>query len=81
MEGSGTSKVELKKVGGELVPSWDGAAERFEEYHVRSQIYVNGVETWKQPQRLANLVQALVGTAWSTVMNLSETEREPPAKL
>lgn len=50
MEGSGSSKVELKKVGGELVPSWDGSAEKFEEYHVRSEIYVHGVEAWKQPK-------------------------------
>ena len=74
MESSG--KFELRKVGGEFVPSWDGNAERFEEYQVRAQIYVNGVESWRQPQRISNLVQALQGTAWGVILNLSESERE-----
>ena len=76
MDSSGSAKVELKKVGGELVPSWDGTAEKFEEYQVRAQIYVNGGENWKQPQRISNLVQALQGTAWGVILNLSESERE-----
>ena len=65
----------LKKVAGELVPTWNGSPERFEEYKVRSQIYVNSVESWKQPQRVANLVQSLESSAWQIIMSISEEER------
>ena len=39
-----TSKTELSRISGEIVPSWAGTPDKFEEYHMRSQIYVNGVE-------------------------------------
>ena len=58
------------------MPSWDGTAEKFEEYQVRAQIYVNGVESWKHPERISNLVQALQDTAWGVILNLSESEGE-----
>ena len=77
-EGRGRERghVELKKVGGELVPSWNGKPERFEEYKVRAGIYVKTAEPWKAPQRLGNLIQALEEDAWRVVMTLAEKDRE-----
>ena len=67
---------DLKKVSGELVPSWNGKPEKFEEYRVRSEVYVRGVEAWKAPLRLSNLIQALEDDAWRVVMTLSTEDRE-----
>ena len=70
------SQEHLKKVGGELVPTWAGNPDKFEEYHIRAQIYVNGAERWKQPQRVSNLIQALEGAAWQIILHISDRERE-----
>ena len=66
----------MKKVGGELVPSWDGSPEEWEDYQVRSGIYCRGTDRWKIGQRISNLIQSLTGKAWDSIMNLSEKERE-----
>ena len=55
----------LKKMSGEFVPVWNGNPEKFEEYRVRGQIYVNSVESWKQPQRISNLVQSLESVSYT----------------
>ena len=66
----------MKKVGGELVPIWDGSPEEWEDYQVRSGIYCRGIDKWKIGQRISTLIQSLTGKAWDSIMNLSEKERE-----
>ena len=45
----------FKKINGELIPVWDGKAEKFEDYRIRSRFYVRSGDAWKashKPPRL-----------------------------
>ena len=68
-------RAEMKRMGGEMVPIWNGSLEDWEDYTVRAGIYCRGVEGWKVGSRIANLIQSLEGKAWDAIRNLSENER------
>ena len=68
-------RVDMKRVGRDMVPIWNGNLEDWEDYTVRSGIYCRGVEAWKVGSRIANLIQSLEGKAWDAIRNLSENER------
>ena len=68
-------RVDMKRMGGEMVPIWNGSLEDWEDYTVRAGIYCRGVDTWKVGSRIANLIQSLEGKAWDAIRNLSENER------
>ena len=68
---------DLKKVGGDYIPVWDGTLENWEDYVVRCGVYTRGCEPWKVHTRVANLIQHLdeTGKVWQMIRNLSEQER------
>ena len=68
-------RAEMKKMGREMVPSWSGNVEEWEDYTVRAGIYCRGTDSWKVGSRIANLIQCLEGKAWDAIINLSENER------
>ena len=68
-------RAEMKRMGGEMVPIWNGSLEDWEDYTVRAGIYCRGAEGWKVGSRIANLIQSLEGKAWDAIRNLSENER------
>ena len=45
-------RAEMKKMGREMVPSWSGNVEEWEDYIVRAGIYCRGVDNWKVSSRI-----------------------------
>ena len=66
----------FKKINGELIPVWDGKAEKFEDYRIRSRFYVRSGDAWKASQKIGNLIQALGPDVWGIIQNLSEAEQD-----
>ena len=71
-------RAEMKKMGREMVPSWSGNVEEWEDYTVRAGIYCRGTDSWKVGSRIANLIQCLEGKAWDAIINLSEQSLVAP---
>ena len=65
-------RVDMKRMGGEMVPIWNGGLEDWQDYTDRAGVYCRGVDTWKVGSRIANLIQCLEGKAWDAICNLSE---------
>ena len=59
----------FKKINGELIPVWDGKAEKFEDYRIRSRFYVRSGDAWKASQKIGNLIQALGPDVWGVIQS------------
>lgn len=59
----------------EVIPSWDGTPEDFDEYDSKTFWYVRGCKPWEQEQATSKLIMRLKGKAWDAVMAIPEHER------
>eukprot|EP00974_Lingulodinium_polyedra_P048754 4682638-Lingulodinium_polyedra.AAC.1 len=58
------------------VPSWDGDPDKFEEYRMRAELYVDGLDHRNRPYGASRLIANLRGAAWETMREVSREERK-----
>ena len=57
-------------------PSWGGDPDKFEEYRMRAELYVDGLDWKSRPFGASRLIARLQGAAWETMKEVSRAERQ-----